>query len=176
MVKRAAAASLLLLLGVVQPSLLGSDSDPPDRKRDKEAERIEEVVRGVLDAYRAADYELMARYYAPEVTMVSFRYESALTGWANVRRAYLAQETGLKYVELAREETLIERRGKFAWVYYRWSFVGKVNDQYVTTLGHTTLVLEKRGRNWLIVHNHTSAAVPPTSPPQRPATPPTLPD
>jgi hypothetical protein len=67
-----------------------------------------------------------------------------------------------------REGTSIERRGKLAWVSYRWTSVAKVRDQYLTTLGHTTLILEKRGGKWLIVYNHTSAA-PPRPAPRPPA-------
>jgi ketosteroid isomerase-like protein len=145
-----------------------SGAEPP---ADQEKERIDQVVVGLLEAYRAANYEHMARYYAPEVALVSARFEPLIRGWANVRQAYLGQEVGLKYVELAREDTVIERRGKLAWVYYRWTFVGQVRDQYVTTLGHTTLILEKRGRDWLIVYNHSSAAAPPGRP-ETPAAPP----
>lgn len=138
--------------------------------KQSEEEKIEEVVKMVLDAYRTANYQVMARYYAPEVTMVSGLHQPLITGWENVRQAYLAQEARLKHVEFARYETLIRCQEKFAWVYYRWTFVGQVGEDHVTTLGHTTLVLEKRGRRWLIVHNHTSAVVPPPSPtpPQTP--------
>jgi len=136
--------------------------------KQSEEEQIEEVVKMVLDAYRTANYQVMASYYAPEVTMVSGLHQPLITGWANVRQAYLAQEARLKHVEFVRHETQIRYQGKFAWVYYRWTFLGQVGEEYVTTLGHTTLVLEKRSRRWLIVHNHTSAVVPPPPPAQPP--------
>ncbi len=139
--------------------------------KQSEEEKIEEVVAAVLDAYRTANYQVMARYYAPEVTMVSGLHQPLITGWENVRQAYLAQEARLKHVEFVRHDTLIRYKEKFAWVYYRWTFVGQVGQENVTTLGHTTLVLEKHGRHWLIVHNHTSAVAPPAPPTQAPSPP-----
>lgn len=162
--------ALLVLLALAGPGV-APEASGQKAEQDKEKEKMEAVVNGLFDAYRAADYNLMTRYYAPEVVMVSARYEPPLVGWANVQRAYLAQEAGLKRAEIGREGTIIERRGKFAWVYYRWSFVGLRRDQYLTTAGHTTLILEKRGRDWLVVYNHSSAITPPAARPNTPATP-----
>lgn len=148
-----------------QPAAAGQQAEQPD----KEKEKIQQVVDGLIAALSANNYDAMARYYAPEVTIVSSRYEPPLAGWANLRRVYLARDPALQDVEIAPEDTRIERREKLAWVYYRWNFVGRVGEQYFTTLGHTTLVLEKRGRDWLILHNHSSAVAPP--PTQRPTTP-----
>ncbi|MFQ5817871.1 MAG: YybH family protein [Terriglobia bacterium] len=171
MAKRVVVGLLLLgLLGLSGQSLARPRPDKPG-KRDKEAEKIEQVVAGLIAAYRAGDYDAMERYYAPEVIMVSFLHEVPLVGWARIRQAYQLRDSGQQNVELLREDTRIERRGKLAWVYYRWSFVGRVGNQLVTTLGHTTLILEKRGRRWLIVHNHSS----PVPSPDRPAGPRPLP-
>jgi len=159
---------LLLVLAAGEVAAEKADKPAAAGKPDKEAERIEEVVTGLLETHRAGSYDLMSRYYAPEVTMVSAAYEAPLVGWENVRKAYLAQEMSLQHFELMREGTSIERRGKLAWVSYRWTSVAKVRDQYLTTLGHTTLILEKRGGKWLIVYNHTSAA-PPRPAPRPPA-------
>lgn len=181
MVKRMAAG--LAVLGLLVLSGPGRAGSPPDkagqrdkeeRKLDKEGRKIEQVVAGLIDAYLAGDYDAMERYYAPEVVMVSFLHEPPLVGWPNVRQVYQVRQAGQEHLELLRENTLIKRRGRIAWVYYRWSFVGKAAGQFITTLGHTTLILEKRGRNWLIVHNHSSPVLPPVPTP-RPTTPPPKP-
>ena len=79
-----------------------------------------------------------------------------------------AQLSGL---ELVRENTHIERRGKVAWAVYQWRFAGVAGNQTLGALGHTTLILEKRGRDWIIVYNHTSALpAPQAEPAEVPAT------
>ncbi|MFQ5927714.1 MAG: YybH family protein [Terriglobia bacterium] len=171
MVKRVAAAFILLgLLGLSGQGRVEPWQNQEKKKLGKEERKIEQVVAGLLEAYRAANYDVMQRYYSPDVTMVSFLHETPLVGWARIRQTYEARGSIQQHIELVREDTRIERRGKLAWVYYRWSFVGRVGNQLVTTLGHTTLVLEKHDRNWLIVHNHSSA-VPAPEPPPGPRTP-----
>lgn len=171
--RSSAGLKLLLLLPLTLQVATEPERPKKAAKVDKEVEKIEQVVTGLLEAYRAGNYEVMSRYYAPNAVVVSGRYEPPLVGWDKIRQAYLIQEQSLKHVELVREmnSTVIERRGNLAWAYYRWSFVGQVRDQYMTTLGHTTLVLEKRKGNWVIVYNHSSAAIP-LGPPQPAAQPP----
>jgi len=62
--------------------------------------------------------------------------------------------------------------GDTAWVTYQWQFVGNVDGKATQALGHTTLVLQKRAGNWLIVLNHTSAIPTDDSSQSAPTTPP----
>ncbi|MFQ5694399.1 MAG: nuclear transport factor 2 family protein [Terriglobia bacterium] len=76
------------------------------------------------------------------------------------RRSWSSEQDRLSSAEMTRENTRIVRRGKLAWAVYQWRFAAVSAGQAVGTQGHTTLILEKRGRNWVIVHNHTSAIGP----------------
>lgn len=136
-----------------------------------EEEKIEAVIAGLIDAYRNGDAAAMSRYYAPEVTVVPSDYTPAVSGWANVEARYRQAYANLSGAEMVRENTHVERRGNLAWAFYQWRFAGVAGQRTIGTQGHTTLVLEKRGGKWVIVHNHTSAIVPPseaeqTTPPQ----------
>lgn len=143
---------LALVLGSATP--LWSTSDE---------EKIEAVVDAVVNAYQSGDYEAMGRYYAPDVTVVPVDFAPPLRGWDIVKQRYQQAAANVKGVAMTRENTVLERRGKVAWVVYQWRFAGVGGGQPVGALGHTTLVLEKRSGKWLIVHNHTSAL--PTGPP-----------
>jgi len=57
-----------------------------------------------------------------------------------------------------RSNTYIKLSGNFAWATYQWDFSAVVDGQPSSSRGQTTLVLEKRNGQWLIVHNHTSLA------------------
>lgn len=159
---------LVLLVGLWLGAAL------PAGAKDKEGEKIDAVVTAVIEAYRKGDYATMGRSYAPEVTVVAGDFTPPVAGWATVEERYRAQHANLGAVELSRENTRIERRGKTAWAIYQWRFAGILAGTPVAALGHTTLILEKRGGQWIIVHNHTSAipAPPPAPTPTEPAKPP----
>lgn len=151
--KRLLAGALLLALGMVGASTLRAASDE---------EKIETVLDALIKAYRTGDYDSMGRYIAPEVTMVPANYAPPVQGWSNVKARYQQATANLVPAEMLRENTSIVRRGKTAWAVYQWRFAGLANGQPIGALGHTTLVLEKRKGNWVVVHNHTSAF--PTAP------------
>jgi len=136
-----------------------------------EEERIEEVIAAVIEALRTSDYSAMGRHYAPEATVVPGDYSPAVSGWSNIEPGFTASHADFTNLELLREDTRIVRRGKVAWASYRWRLAGIRGKQMVQAQGHTTLVLEKRGGHWLILHNHTSlvplrSEAPPAAPPQ----------
>lgn len=133
-----------------------------------EEQKIEETITAVIDAYRSGDYAAMGRYYAPEVTMVPGDYNPPLSDWTQVEQRYRQASASLTGVAMTRENTRIVRRGKLAWAVYQWRYAAFVGTQTVGAQGHTTLVLEKRGGKWLILHNHTSA-LPPSCPSEKPA-------
>jgi ketosteroid isomerase-like protein len=102
-----------------------------------------------------------------------------LIGWANFAAAYQRQRQRIQSVRLDRSNTAIRVDGNVAWAAYQWRFEAEADGKPTAAIGHTTLVLEKRNGQWLIVHNHTSLvqeikqppAPPPASEPQ-PAKPP----
>ena len=162
--KRFAGIGLLLLLVISLAAPLGAGPT--------EEEKIEVVIAAVIEAYRKGDYTTMGRYYAPEVSVVPSDYNPPLIGWANVEPRYRQAYANVSGMELLRENTRIVRQGKIAWAAYQWRFAGIMGNQAFSAQGHTTLILEKRKGDWVIVHNHTSALpVPPTparSAPEKP--------
>jgi ketosteroid isomerase-like protein len=152
-VKRWLAGALLLALATVGASTLRAASDE---------EKIETVLEALIEAYRTGDYDSLGRYVAPEITTVPADYAPPVQGWSNVKARYQQATANMVPAEMVRENTSIVRRGKTAWAVYQWRFAGLAGGQPIGAVGHTTLVLEKRKGNWVIVHNHTSAL--PTSP------------
>lgn len=153
------ALALVLWAGMVAPAGAGLS----------EEQQIEAVLTAVIEAYRTGDYTTMGRYYAPEVTVVPGDYSPPVTGWSNVEPRYRQAYANLTQAEMLRENTRIVRRGNVAWAVYQWRFAGTLGTQSFAAQGHTTLILEKRRGDWLIVHNHTSALLPPPAPEKGPA-------
>jgi uncharacterized protein (TIGR02246 family) len=136
----------------------------PATAKDKEEEKIEAVVEAVIKAYEQGDYTTMGRYYAPTVTVVAGDFNPPVEGWSTVAERYRTQHSNLTAVTLARENTRVARQGKIAWVVYQWRFAALLAGNPIAALGHTTLVMQKQGGQWLIVHNHSSALPAPPEP------------
>jgi ketosteroid isomerase-like protein len=67
------------------------------------------------------------------------------------------------------EDIKIHVKGDLAWVTYSYRMSGKYKGSLLLTAGAATMVLEKRGGAWLIVHEHTSTKRrPPAAPAAKP--------
>jgi uncharacterized protein (TIGR02246 family) len=131
--------------GASDPSML------PDNRA------IDMLVSQMLGAWQAGDAEAMQKFYADDMTVISGAWEQPLFGWANYARAYQAQIERTSGCRLERTNSYTKVLGDSAWVTYQWQFLGNVDGKRTQAFGHTTLVLQKRAGNWLIVLNHTSA-------------------
>lgn len=119
-------------------------------------QRIESSISQMLAAWQIGDAALLREHYAEDVVVVSGAYEPPIVGWAAFSQGYVRLMQRMQGVRVDRRNTLIRTQGGFAWATYQWEMQAMLDGAPSFTRGHTTLVLEKRGANWLIVHNHTS--------------------
>jgi uncharacterized protein (TIGR02246 family) len=118
---------------------------------------VDLLVSQMLGAWQAGDADGMRKFYADDVLVVSGAWEQPIIGWANYSSAYQTQLKRTAGPRLERTNSYTRVIGDSAWVTYQWQFVGEVDGKRTQAFGHTTLVLQKRAGNWLIVLNHTSA-------------------
>lgn len=121
-----------------------------------DAQQIDTMISQMLGAWQVGDVDLMHKSYADDVTVVSGQWEQPVFGWTNYVRAYQAQRARTQGDRLERTNSYTKVMGTTAWCTYQWQYTGQVDGVPAAAFGHTTLVLEKRGGNWLIVLNHTS--------------------
>ena len=85
----------------------------------------------------------------------------------------------MQNVQLERRNTFVKVKGTLAWATYQWEFRAVVDGSPTGAQGQATLLFEKRGDRWLIIHNHTSVVAlaqaqpstpAPQPPPEKPAT------
>lgn len=138
-----------------------------------DADEINREISEMLGAWQVGDVNSLHNHYADDVSVVSGAYEPPLMGWQNYLAAYQRQRERLGPVRLDRRNTFVNVKGNIAWASYQWEFVATVDGRPTSARGQTTLVLERRGDRWLIVHNHTSEICEPQSP--EPAPPPAQP-
>lgn len=120
------------------------------------SDQIDHAIGEMLGAFQVGDIEAMHKYYADNATFVSGAYEPPVLGWQNYAAAYERQRASFQGMQLIRRNTLVFPHGDVAWVSYQWEFLSLYNDKPYSARGQTTLVLNKIGDKWMIVHNHTS--------------------
>ncbi|HTZ47285.1 MAG TPA: nuclear transport factor 2 family protein [Verrucomicrobiae bacterium] len=120
--------------------------------------KIDFVIGEYLGAWQIGDIEKMHKTMADDISVVAGTWTPPALGWTNFLAAYQAQRARMEQVRMDRSNTLIRiaPSGQFAWACYQWDFSANVDGTPMAAEGHTTLVLEKRGDGWVIVHNHTS--------------------
>jgi uncharacterized protein (TIGR02246 family) len=121
-----------------------------------DAQAIDVLVSQMLGAWQIGDADMMHKYYADDVIVVSGAWEPPLIGWPNYLRAYQAQRARTEAGRLDRSNSYTKVVGDAAWVTYQWQFTGAVDGAPARVFGHTTLELEKRAGTWLITLDHTS--------------------
>lgn len=124
--------------------------------RGSDEELINAGIGEMLAAWQIGDVTLMQGYFAPDCTVISGVYEAPVHGWANFAQAYQRWRERMQGVRLERENTYVNVKGNLAYAAYQWTFSAEMDGKPAGSRGHTTLILEKRGDRWLILHNHTS--------------------
>jgi ketosteroid isomerase-like protein len=122
----------------------------------------------------------MHKYYADNATFVSSTYAPPIVGFETWAAGYQRQRAGFSGMQIVRRNTVIFPHGDVAWATYQWEFSGlQTSGAPYSAKGQTTLVFNRVGNNWMIVHNHTSvdcgsisdagSPAPATQPPSGPA-------
>ena len=127
-------------------------------------EQIDHDIGEMLGAFQVGNIEAMHKYYADNATFVSGSYEPPLVGWNNYVAMYERQKAAFQGMQLIRRNTSIFVHQDISWVSYQWQFDSMFSGKPFTARGQTTLVLNKVGENWVIVHNHTSEICPGQAP------------
>jgi ketosteroid isomerase-like protein len=133
--------------------------------------KIDFVIGEFLGAWQLGDIDKMHKNVADDISVVAGTWTPPALGWPSYLAAYQAQRARMQQVRMDRSNTLIRigPTGQFAWACYQWDFSALVDGNPMTAEGQTTLVLEKKNENWLIVHNHTSLVTSQNASPASPA-------
>jgi ketosteroid isomerase-like protein len=123
--------------------------------------QIERNIGEMLVAFQLGDSDAMHKYYSDDATFVrSGAYQPPIIGWAAYALEYKSGSSAFRGMQIIRRNTLIFTQPDVAWATYQWEFNSTVSGKPFAANGQTTLVFNKVGDNWLIVHNHTSQICP----------------
>jgi ketosteroid isomerase-like protein len=120
------------------------------------SDQINLDIGQMLGAFQLGDVAAMQKYYADYATFVSGTWAPPVVGWANYVPLYKREWSAYQAIQMIRKNTYVFTHGDVAWASYQWEFDAMSNGQPFQARGQTTLVFNKVGDSWLIVHNHTS--------------------
>ena len=135
-------------------------SQPTPMPATPDSDQIDRDIGEMLAAFQLGKVDMMHQYYSDNVTVVSGEYEPPIVGWNTYAPLYQRQWAAFQGVQVNRRNTIIFTHGDVAWATYQWQFDSMLNGQPYSLRGQTTLIFNKVGDNWLIVHNHTSQIYP----------------
>jgi len=122
-----------------------------------DTDQIERNIGEMLAAFQLGDADGMHKYYSDGATFVSSgAFAPPIVGYQAYATAYKASWTTFQGMQVIRRNTLIFTHPDVAWATYQWEFLATMNGKPYSARGETTLVFNKVGADWLIVHNHTS--------------------
>jgi ketosteroid isomerase-like protein len=120
---------------------------------------IRETLNQLYAAWSDLDPAKAAKFYAKDPDLTFFDVAPMkYTGWAEyaagVPQAFAPYTSG-KFT--LNDDLAVHRRGTWAWATATWTGdLQKKDGGHENIAGRYTAILEKRGANWLIVHEHMS--------------------
>jgi ketosteroid isomerase-like protein len=133
-------------------------------------------LQQVMNAWATLDPAKAAVFYAKDPGLVFFDFmPQKYTGWAAYDKGVRESFKDFKSLSLkVQNDADVHVTGNTAWTTATVAVDGAMKDGSRLRLdGRWTLVWEKRGNDWLIVHEHASAPLPPPPTPPTPPAPPT---
>jgi len=155
----------LLLLACPARARQGEKKEAP-AKTSVPAYDFRAHLERLYDAWSDLDPAKAAPFYAKESSHVFFDIAPLkYTGWAQyadgVPKAFSAYASG-KFT--LGKDLRVHRHGNLTWATATWSAeLLKKDGTKENAEGRYTVVLEKRGDEWLVVHEHMSVPAPPPS-------------
>jgi len=127
---------------------------------------VAKVLIGNARGFETGDLALLDSVWSADQSVTVFESGSANYGWADYRDHHLKPEIAeMKNVKYELSDVKTRVSGNTAWATFKYALAADVNERYIDVKGLGTAVLEKSGKDWKIVHWHTSA------PRQKPAEP-----
>jgi ketosteroid isomerase-like protein len=163
-----------------KPKNKAADQSPMPKVAMPVSDEIDKDIGEMLAAFQLGKVDMMHKYYSDNAVFVSGAYAPPIVGWANYVEDYKRSLAAFQGMQLIRRNTDVFVHEDIAWASYQWEFLSTYQGKPYSAHGQTTLILQKIGDNWVIVHNHTSqvcdqAPEPPQQQPQpaaqNPATP-----
>ena len=140
---------------------------PPAKVSTESTYDFNALMQKIFEAWSSTDPSVVAQYYAQELKrdfydITPLKYND----WQEYAAGYkklMADYASVKFT--LNPDARAHQRGNIAWANGTWRGERVKKDGTKETLnGRWTAILEKRGDNWIIVHDHFSVPLGPPAP------------
>jgi ketosteroid isomerase-like protein len=163
--RRASIAAAFIALFALAAGSAWAQKKPKNKAADKSpmpdvpmavSDQINHDIGEMLAAFQLGNTEMMHKYYSDNAVFVSGAFAPPIVGWQNYVGDYQRSLAAFQGMQLIRRDTDVFVHGDMAWATYQWQFLSTFQNKPYSARGQTTLIFQKAGDSWLIVHNHTS--------------------
>ena len=144
--------------------LAGCGSAPTETLKSQDAvSELKPIVEKLLPAWATLDTKNPAPFYAKDVGLTFYDIAPLkYTGWADYEAGFRKIAGAWKSMKLTLNPDLqATRNGNIAWATYTATFEIEPKEGAVMKgEARTTDIFEKRGNDWVIIHEHVSAPMP----------------
>ena len=152
----------ILLVPLSVPATCQTSSSNPTNARD--TSQFRDRLQQLYDAWSDLDPSKPAKFYAKDVNLTFFDITPMkYKGWneyaAGVPKAFADYKSGKFTVG---DDLQVHRHGNLTWATCTWTGdLTRKDGSHENATGRYTAVWEKRGKDWLIVHEHMSVPLGP---------------
>jgi ketosteroid isomerase-like protein len=143
---------------------VGVNFYPNVSAQSNEVKAVMDVLTREAAAVESGDLDTLDKIWANDESVTVFESGHANYGWNDYRNNHLAPElkefTNTKY---SFSDLKVKVSSKTAWATFKYKLSADFKERKIESSGLGTVILEKRGKLWRIVHWHSS------SPPRRPS-------
>lgn len=129
------------------------------------AKAVGEAFDRLIEGIRQVDVDKVMSVYDKTDRVLFFNYSgSATMGWENMRSSREQLYSKLKNVTLEVTGRRVELLSKTsAYATFKWTQSQEYDGKLESSTGRTTLVFKLVGKDWKVVHLHTSPDAPPAT-------------
>ena len=166
---RTIAVGLLLMLLCASGAAAQAKKVAPAKAAAESTYDFTALMQKIFEAWSSTDPSAVAQYYAQEPKRAFYDITPLMyNDWQEYAAGYkklMADYTSAKFT--LNSDARAHQRGNIAWANGTWlGDLVKKDGAKETLHGRWTAIFEKRGDNWIIVHDHFSI---PLAPPPAPA-------
>jgi ketosteroid isomerase-like protein len=146
-------------------------SQKPTVNKPDPAKGVHDTFDRLIDGIKAADAEKVMSVYENSPRILFFNNNGTVTqGWEEMKRQRVEAYSKLKNVSIDITGLRIEMLGtSAAYVTCKWKQEQENEGKLENASGRMTLVFKKIGKDWKVVHLHTSPDNPPANRPVMPS-------
>lgn len=124
----------------------------------KDEKAVIEVLKLNAAAIEKSDFETLDKIWSNSEDVIVLEGGNADYTWVKYRDKHLAPELrDFKDLKYAVSDIKVKVDKKTAWATYKYTLAADYKTRKIETGGVGTMIFEKKGKNWIIVHSHTSA-------------------